>query len=530
MKKFLKDNIIPLIVGISIYIYSILTTKYYFQFSYSEFDSFAWFRYIVIRMIFLILDFSIVFYLKNIIKKIKLKDKETRNLIKFFGLALVINAIFLLLIWPGNWINDELGVLYNAKGFMYYSWQNYLTVIFFSICLMCIPTAISIVIIQVIFISFAFAYFINYIYKRINTKLVYFLYLILLLPPVIYNNLYPLRITMYTYIELIFLTWMFKKYKDKEELDIKTTLISSMAIFVLSFWRSEGIYYLALPIIMFFLFKKYSKHIFLKIIVIEFLALVLFGTFSYIDKMYDEEAYVKYKMTAIINPLSIMLQGELKGDVEADIEKIDEAIDVNLLKQNPSYWNIIIALDESLGLYRENIVENYDGVMKSYLKIVINNFPEFIKERVEVYKITNGKYDDLYRYYSLNDKSDFKTLRTEIVTNDLLGKPISNNLRDKFIAFLRGEKINNVKLFWNVTPIAIGCIILVVVFIYKRRFIESLIIINLLVKSVLVFLTTPATFFMYYYPLFLEGLVIIIAYMIYVFKYRIKFKKLLLKE
>lgn len=152
-----------------------------------------------------------------------------------------INLIFLLLIWPGNWINDELGVLENAKSFEYYSWQNYLTVVFFSLCVMTIPSAIAIPIIQIIFISYAFAYFVNYISEIVKTKWVWLLYLVLLLPPVIYNNLYPLRITMYTYIELIFLTWLYKKYKEKDLFDIKTVAISAIMIFILAFWRSEGI-------------------------------------------------------------------------------------------------------------------------------------------------------------------------------------------------------------------------------------------------------------------------------------------------
>ena len=83
---------------------------------------FAWFRYLFIRISFIFIDFSIVFYLKNKILKLIENDRTTKRLLLNFLIALAINSIFMILIWPGNWINDELGVLYNAQNFVYYSW------------------------------------------------------------------------------------------------------------------------------------------------------------------------------------------------------------------------------------------------------------------------------------------------------------------------------------------------------------------------------------------------------------------------
>lgn len=513
MKKISKSSIIAIIMAILIYIYSIFTTNYYFKLSYNEFNMFAWFRYLFIRISFIFIDFSIVFYLKNKILKLIENDRTTKRLLLNFLIALAINSIFMILIWPGNWINDELGVLYNAQNFVYYSWQNYLTVVFYSLCLMIFPSAVAIIVVQVIFISYAFAYFVNYAYERLKNKWIYLLYLILLLPPAIYNNLYPLRITMYAYIELIFLTWLYIKYKNKEMLNIRECIIVAINIFILAFWRTEGIYYLVLPIIIYFLFRD-TKKIILKCIVIEIISVVLVGTFSYIDKHYDYEAYLKYKTTAIINPLSILLQKDLNEDDKESVEKINQVIDIELLKANPSYWNILISLDESKGLYKENITENYNGVMQAYIKIAINNFSEFIMERLEVFNITNGKYEINNNYYSLNGKSDFEEEKYNIIKNDILGKPINNNIRNEIIKFLRGEKVLFIKAFWNVKPILIGLSILLLILLIKKKYIESLLILNLVAKSLLVFLTTPASFFMYYYPLYIEGSMILGAFII----------------
>ena len=502
MKKISKSNIICITISILIYIYSFFTTNYYFKFSYNEFNMLTWFRYLFIRLSFIALDFSLVIFLKNKILKLIKKDKSTQRLLILFLISFSVNMIFLLLMWPGNWINDEIGVLYNAQTFTYYSWQNYLSVIFYSLCLMVFPSAISIPIIQVIFISYAFAYFINYVYERTNTKWVYLLFLILLLPPVIYNNLYPLRLTM-----------VYKKYKNKEKLNWKDIILIAVNIFILSFWRTEGIYYLVLPIIVYFLFKD-TKKIIPKCIIIEVVAISLVGVFTYIDKYYDYKAYVKYKLTAIINPLSILLQKDLNGNVNESIEKIDQVIDVNLLKENPLYWNILIALDDSKGLYRENITENYDGVMPAYLKIILNNFPEFIKERIEVFNITNGNYELENNYYSLNGRSDFENGTKDLIQADVFGKAISNNLRNEFIKFLRGEKIKFVKLFYNVKPVLFAICILLIILLIKKKIVESLLILNLIAKSALVFLTTPASFFMYYYPLYLEGSLLVSLFII----------------
>lgn len=506
--KMSKSDIIAIVVATLIYIYSFFSTQNYFKFSFEEFNTFAWFRYLLIRISFLLIDFAIVFYIKNKILKLINKDESTKRLVRFFLIALLVNSIFLLLIWPGNWINDELGVLYNAKMFLYYSWQNYLTVIFYSLCLMLFPSAISIILVQVIFISYSFAYFVNYVYERVKTKWIYLLYLILLLPPVIYNNMYPLRITMYTFIELLFLTWLYKKYKCKENLKIQDITLISLIIFILAFWRTEGIYYLALPIIIYFLFKD-NKKIIVKCVIMEIVAIIFVVSFTFMDKDYDYEAYVKYKTTAFINPLSVLLQEELNGNVEESLEKINQVIDIKLLKENPSYWNILVALDSSKGLYRENITEHFDGVMSAYFKIVLNNIPNFIKQRIEVFNITNGKYEKENNYYALNGRSDFEEEKTNIIKEDFLGKPISNKVRNEFIKILRGEELDLIKIFWNVKPVLLIMCILLVVLLIKRKIVEALLVFNLLGKSLLVFLTTPASFFMYYYPLYLEGSLIV---------------------
>ena len=518
VKKTIKENKISIVISILIYIYSIYTTNHYFNFSYSDFGMFAWFRYLLIRGIFVILDFTVVYYISNIIKKLIKKDKDTKNLLIFFAIALLINMILLLMLWPGNWINDELGVLYEARQFNYYSWQNYLTVIFFSVCVMALPTAVSIILIQVIFISFSFAYFVNYVYKTTKTKWVGALFLVLLLPPIIYNNLYPLRITMYTYIELLFLTWLYKKYKENEKFDVASTLISAITIFILAFWRTEGIYYLALPLIIYFLFKKNGK-ILLKSISIVIISVTLVGAFSNLDKKADYKKYIEYKTTAMINPLSILLQEELKGDIEQELEKIDKVMDVEVIRQNPQNWNILIVFKPEYNLYRSDMVEHYDGITSAYLKIILNNFSAFLKQRWEVFEITNGDYDMEYNYYALNDYNDFSTERTDIVKQSKFGKPINIELRNNFLKFLRGEKLEFIIKFWNVKPVLLILAIIMVIFIIKKKYIEVLIIVNLFAKTILIFLTAPASFFMYYYPIYVEGILLIIVCCIYTIKH-----------
>ena len=109
----------------------------------------------------------------------------------------------------------------------------------------------------------------------------------------------------------------------------------------------------------------------------------------------------------------------------------------------------------------------------------------------------------------INGISNFDEENKNIIKNDIFGMPINNNLRNRVLKILRAEDLPIIKIFWNVTPVLTGLCVLLIIFIINKKIVESLIICDIILRAILVFLTTPASFFMYYYPLYIEGILLI---------------------
>ena len=89
-----------------------------------------------------------------------------------------------------------------------------------------------------------------------ESKMVYFLYIPFLLLPVLDHNLYPLRLTLYSYIEAFLICQLIfiKKLGKNNKANL---LVLSVLLILLCSWRTEGMVYLILvPILFLILLKK----------------------------------------------------------------------------------------------------------------------------------------------------------------------------------------------------------------------------------------------------------------------------------
>lgn len=485
-------------------------------------------KHIYVECIFFIVLLIFYNYIIRFIKGIKSKKEYCYLLLKNFLIFAIINCVFLLLIWPGHWVWDEITVLNAATRTELNIWQSYITVIYYSLCMMVIPYACGITIIQSLFISFVMSYVTTNLYMIYKKKSVSIaLYLVMLIPSVILNNLRPLRLQVYTYIlVLLFGIIIFDKIRGRK-LTVRRSLVLLVLSALLILWRSEGIIFcIFIPALMLVSYNKKGMN-YIKAILMVVLNVIILLVYNHaIDSMdgWVKQAEQKYGLTMYINPLSQMIQEDLHGkDIEKDLENIDKVLNLEILKKYPSYIEIPAFWNED-NLVRENFAENLSEFKKSYVKILLNNPISFIKARIKTFLATcYYEYNigtpsiSLVKYYKdSNNRDSF--------TEDFLQKykfttAINENVKVNVETFLTGAKLNNqgynkiiLYLFWDVLPVMIICTANIVISFIKKKYEYLCMFLTLMCNGAIIFLTAPANYFMYYFPMYVTGIITSICF------------------
>ena len=493
--KKLKDLIIIGIISICLFIFFWLIGK--FGIKNSDFSNVSLELYIFLRFTFFLSLFAITYKTYFFIKKVRLRDLTSIRHLKYFVIVFLIIFLFLILMWPGAWSWDEFFMIDDASKLAFSTWQNYLTIVFYSHCLMILYKAQTIVIIQVLFISYVVSYIMFNVEPFVKKRKYVYLFLFpLLLPAIIINNLYPLRLTMYSYIELLLLFKLFLILKDK--LEITTGEIIQIVLFTLgvAIWRSEAIYYYCLFIYLFIVFFKSKKHRIIFLISI-FSFLFLYSPRLYLENQ-NAEIQFKYKTTAVINPLSMMLNENLNENSQADIAKIDKVLNLKAIKEKPSYVEIPSYWNGTA--LRTDFMKNSKSLYNGYFGLVCKNPILFVKVRFKTFLSSNG-FDN---YRNININTFLSENPSDNVWYVSLRKSVLNyNLRNHIIKLLTNNSLVWKVIFWDCIPFVFFDIFVLLKMLFCKKWKESILLLFVLVRVPLVFATASANYFMYYFPTYL---------------------------
>ena len=484
-------------------------------------------HYIILSICFVIFVFIAYIFVLNFIYNLFLKkNKDYKIWFISFIIYFLIMFVIMLIIWPGHWVWDEFNIFDATAKINIYTWQSYITLVYYSICIMFFPSPVSIVLIQIVVLSFITSYISMKLYKHYNNKILNILFFIFMLTPaVIINNFYPLRLTMYAYLLLLFLSILFFDKLENKRINVLRFLELYILLPIILLWRSEGIIFAILtPVLIILTYFNKNKWS-LKIGI--FLVLLIFNLM--IPKAYNKIIYKLdeglkradnvYSLTIFINPLSNMLNDNLKGEnLEVNIENVDKVMDVELLKKHQSYVEIPSFWKEAY-LVRGDFQDHLTDFKKSYIKIILNNPISFLKARIKTFSATMFMYEDyighiesvLIKYCENNSTTKVGTLN-RFLNNYHYTKPINANLKYKFENTLLGENIATkwlkrlfILVFWNVIPIIIMSLLSLFLSFIKKDYFSFFIQESLIVYFIILFLTSPANYFMYYFPIYLVG-------------------------
>ncbi|MBX0301947.1 hypothetical protein K2F54_18445 [Cryobacterium sp. 1639] len=480
---------------------------------------------LILRAGFAVLLFGLIYSVLKFAEGIVAGGLLYRRWLLAGGVYLLVNVVVLAFIWPGYWVWDEYFLLNGVRDGTLPVWQGLFTGIFYVFCLYLIPTGGGVVIVQVLIASAVVGYVIAQTAGLLKRSWLAGLLLIpLVSAPVLLYNFYPLRLTVYSYLELLVLFRLILIAKGNARTTNRYVefMALSAAIMLLAVWRSEGVYYLILLPILFIAFKMFrikgEKLLALGATVVS-LAIVL-GGYGLNKSATDP----RYEVTATLNPLSVMLQQPLKGDkLEDSLAAIDRVIDLEVVKEMPSAYEIPSFF---AGALRPDFEANLGGYNRAFLQVVMDNPGAFVSARVDTFIAANAltdRFPQIFgaRAYLTEPTPRVLEVRDKFDKNNYFSNALSPEVRDSTIQALLmvdddGKPSIGAKVTWTVIPVGILLLVALGVGIARKKWIAAGLVTLVGARLVLIFLTAPALYFMYYLPVFLSGWMLLAYYSVVV--------------
>lgn len=463
-----------------------------------------------LKALFAVILYNLCCFFFDFVGKLKSGDAFYRRWAIFTSIYLAIMLLIFIVIYPGNWVWDEYHILEPAKHYGTFSWENYFTNIWYTMCLYLIPTAVAIVAAQVTFVSFVVGYVMAGAHKLLRKKaLVWIIFLFFLLPPVILNNFYPLRTTMCAFIELLLISRLLFTYLGVQKVRNKFREFVGLTVLItlISLWRTEAVYYLLLLPVVAFRLKLVSKKSLqqARTYIYAGLAAIILATGAFITSTTHD---VRYEVTALVNPLSNMVNHPLKGTrINDRLNQINQVLSIQVLQQYPSYYDIPAYWN---GAVQPGFETHMAAFKKQFVYLVLHNPVLFLEARMVTFLSTNG--------FGVSSglpvpPPDMPTMAHDIEQfqhDNLASTPINEGLRSNVI---RGLTLTAPRqpfglwghIIWDSIPAMVALFALGVIKLLRREYFWAILAGFVLLRAPLLFLTAPANYFMYYLPIYIVG-------------------------
>lgn len=520
-----KVNKTALIIAVLHFVVTFFTDRLIFRYAWFDFSSAKEMlrsaETVVVKLAFLVLLIALwqaVFWAAK---------HADRFFLKVAGGYMLVMSVLLLLTWPGIWRMDEFGLLSSSVQLFPHFWQNYITSVFYILSMMLLPFPAGVIIVQCACISLIVARLITLCVRAEGTGAGKRAWLLLLLPflmfPVLDSNLYPIRMSLYAFLEVLLIAELFfaSKSISKETLSVASwrsgyrMYVTALAVLV-TLWRTEAIYYLvAYPVLLLVLWKgqRCARQIMLYLIAF----VILFAPQKIGERMSSGQ---QYELTSIVLPLVPLVEA---ADANADakdrelLERIDQVINVEVTLQGAAQGKSGINLFWGEPQFQRTYTpDDFREFKAAYYQLVIK-YPEvFMQERLQTFLDSSDLLENTTELFTKENVPNYEVFRTYP-----LSQPINDKIRTGVIKILelRAEEDYDIKLavtdfVYSSVPAICILIIASVILIMKRKWSVLLPLLTVSAKVPLVFLTAPSRLFMYYYSVYLFGYCVLF-YMIY---------------
>ncbi|WP_099466978.1 hypothetical protein [Konateibacter massiliensis] len=521
-----KLNKTALLIAVLHWMISFATDRFVFTYQLFDFSNtvalakagLAWGAKLAFLVLLLVL-WQLIWYHAA---KVRAGDRELRGYWKYTGIYFCVMLLFFVLLFPGLWRLDEFGILRNAANILPHFWQGYLTSVFYIFALMLVPNPAGVLFVQIGVISLIVGYVINRLSMRIEKKgLIYMMYVPFLLFPVIDSNFYPIRMSIYAFLELLFAFELLDMKLAKKEITGRKIWLLAALAGILICWRTESVYYLVLaPVTFAILFYKETKR---KAKLWFTLATFLIGgalmSVQLVGNQIDSGQ--EYELTSVVLPLTpLVYEAYQNGDMEA-VNTVDKVLNTDVLISGyeagetgiSMYWK-----DAELGLKRDYSTEDFAEMKSTYYKLILKYPAVFLQERFETFFGSTGVLNDTENMFSADANAGYISFRE----NYGYKEPPLRASFVKLLEFTDNVAVHNV--VYSFLPGGLALLVTCIVLLFQRKWGYFFICGSICAKIPLIFLTAPSRLFMYYYSIYLIGAVWIGMLVLYVIDRRLAAK------
>lgn len=490
--------------------------------------------FFVYKALFVLLAFLLVHGVVTLVQKVRAGDSFARRWLAWTLPYLAVNLVVLLIVWPGIWGNDDLAVLSLARTLQPNSWQHFLTSGAFILSLMFVPMPGGVVLVQNLLISAIVGCFAaaaqDLTEKRLGhaVKPAWFaiVYLPFLLPPVVMHTQQPFRTTWSGWTELFLVFMLVAMYLRGTKLN-KKELCAIVVLGTLAVsWRSECVYYLAaIPVL---LLVMCARKLLRPTAVAAATVLVFAGYLAcsrYTSTLMGEAW--QYKMIALCYQTASLVQD---ADPVSDVEEfamIDNVYSVQKCRENSNLHKS----DLFGAVVQPNLTEEgWSACKKGIVKLALKYPKSLLRERLGMFRATmqadygGSRQKDFFGFaYVCYDLDGYYLTSIEragkIAYQSPLAFPINQDLRKAVIGTMvydtetpLGKLISTT---WFMLPPLLLLFVEALVLAVRKKWFLFLVTGTLCLRVVLVFLTAPDSFFMYYLTPYIAGYAIAAAGVVY---------------
>lgn len=474
--------------------------------------------------------------------------RTERRFRRFALFYLTVMLALLLLTWPGIWRMDEFGLLSSSVQLFPHFWQNWITSVWYIYALMLLPFPAGVIATQLVIVSLIYArvvcgaldeYDLSVKERGIRTdtdkeskKRAGFAALLSIpffLLPVLDSNLYPMRMSMYAFLELLLLSELYRAAQafqrarragqtsggmtacgaDPSAVTARVTPALVCLAAVVTVWRTEAIYYLALFPVSMLAIEGWRRCY--KRILLYFMAfLILFVPQKIGEKLTSGQ---QYQLTSIVLPLvPLVLAAQQDGEREI-LEQINLVVDTDVIERAAAQGKNGISMFWSEPDFQRTdyTAEDFAGFQSAYHKLIIKYPLVFLKERWQTFLSSTDLLEDTTQLFSDTGVENYRNF-----AQYPLSRPISDNIRTCVIKKLECRRNADYKekhpiADWVYSPVP-AVVILAVILIaemLRKRWMAALLVLTACLRVPLVFLTAPSRLFMYYYSVWLIGYVLL---------------------
>ena len=410
---------------------------------------------------------------------------------------LVITVVMIIKLPQGFLTNDENAIYADAISLTHDTWFNYLTTYYYIVSLMILPFKYAPIIFKALLQLLAVAYVVYRIKKYFGTRLGMWGYILFLMYPIIAYTTSAHRLPIYFLMYLMLYAKLLFDGLEGATLNATNGAIILITGAVLTQWRTEGIYMFALiPILCLFVYANIRKVKKFAILIITYVIIqYLFSipqngfTANGIDGAANDRMKPFYAYT-ITNMYRNGLDLDKNAADLAIVDRylsLDTIVAINEYYGDINYEDVLILYKEGfMGVREDATVEDFINYSDALKRIFVNNPDVFIRTRIGAFIYAALPYH--INYSGLSPKA-FISFGISIV------KSLAYNL---FI------------------PLWI-CALLCIYSLIRRRWYSFFVFGGLLAHWLIVFVLAPASYFKYYFPIYIMSYfyVLVIALWLY---------------